>query len=531
MIRKIFNAHIWTLILITFVLASSVEATVYYIDQNNPSSNDQNIGTIDRPWKTITKANQTLKAGDTVYIMAGTYSSYIAPTKSGTSGSRITYKNYENDIVTISSAAYAIYLSGKNYITVQGINATSCRHFLWIINGANYNEIGNCSFDNNNNADWNHSVIHNSQYNWIHDSQFSKGGSASSGGQDNGSVLDIGDEYDSSDNTNYNLIEDCVFFHGGHHVIALMSSQNTIRNNYIHNEAWTSGYGNRNLYSNAPSGVDGKNVIEGNRWGYSATSVDDGDVGNVVLCSPYNIVRYNSIYHSSGYGLGMTGYSGFSNAVDNRIYNNTFFNNGLSSGGAVYLTNEAGQSPTGNVFKNNLYYSNDGGNYTGNRYSTQTYANEFTPGNPLFTNVSTTPPADKTDQSVPDLTLTSGSPAINAGGALTTVTVADTGSGTSLIVSDASYFQDGSYAPPGKSSADWIAVGTVGNTVQISSISGNTITLSNSISRNDGDSVWLYKKSDGAAVFIGDAPDAGAHEFLKTGNLPSPPKNLRIVSN
>jgi hypothetical protein len=73
--------------------------------------------------------------------------------------------------------------------------------------------------------------------------------------------------------------------------------------------------------------------------------------------------------------------------------------------------------------------------------------------NPLFTNSSSH-----------DYTLQSGSPAINAGTHLTTVAVADSGSGTSLVVEDAYYFQDGFN---GMVDADFIAVGTVGNTVQI----------------------------------------------------------------
>ena len=317
-----------------------------------------------------------------------------------------------------------------------------------------------------------------------------------------------------------------------------MSSYNTFRNNYIHNEAWASNYGNRCLYTNSPSGATGRNIIEGNKWGYSWTSVDDGPVGNVVITSQNNIVRYNSIYHSSGYGLALAGYSGYSNANNNRVYNNTFFNNGLGlSGGisdtAIYVTSEAGQIPIGNVFKNNLYYSHYSP-YGGNRYSTQTYAGEYNgdmSGNPLFVNASLTPTSDKTDSSLPNLNLQSGSYTINQGRALTTVALADTGSGTYLIVSDARYFQDGTYAPPGTSQADWIAIGTVSNIVQISSInySTNMITLANSISRNDEDLVWLFRKSNGARVLYSSAPDAGAYEFLETEQPPTPPKNLRMV--
>jgi hypothetical protein len=191
-------------------------------------------------------------------------------------------------------------------------------------------------------------------------------------------------------------------------------------------------------------------------------------------------------------------------------------------------------SNTGNRLKNNLYYSNYQ-LYTGYT-ANQTYTNEWNgdvQGNPLFVNASTTPPDDKTDSTLPNLDLQAGSPAKDAGGALTTVANADTGSGTSLVVSDAGYFQDGTFAPPGTVQADWIAVGTVSNTVQISSInfSTNIITLANSVSRSDGQSVWPYKKSDGARVLYGTAPDAGAYEVPQaySPSAPLPPTILRIV--
>ena len=146
---------------------------------------------------------------------------------------------------------YAVYLNGKSYITVQGINATNLLHFLYIINGSNYNIIAYCNFDQQSPPSWDASVINgSSQYNWIHHCQFSKGGECSIGGSDNGSVLDIGIEGSFTDLTRYNLIEDSVFFHGGHHVLGLHAGYNTLRNNYFHNEAWSRSRGNRTLYMN-----------------------------------------------------------------------------------------------------------------------------------------------------------------------------------------------------------------------------------------------------------------------------------------
>jgi len=527
------------LLISAFIIPSQVLAIEYYVDQNQPNANDQNPGTSALPWKTITKANQTLVAGDTVYIKAGTYTSYIAPNTSGFSANRITYRNYGTDIVTISGTAYAVYLNGKSYITVHGIHATNLPNFLYIINGSSYNIIAYSKFDQQNPPDWDASVINgNSQYNWIHHSQFSNGGQCSSSGSDDGSVLDIGSEGSSTDLTRYNLIEDSVFFHGGHHVVGLYGGYNTIRNNYFHNEGWSRGRGNRILSINGRDAVTGHNIIEGNRFGYAAPPCDASTVGSVPINTKYNIFRYNKVYHSNAYGLGFYAYSGYSAGSFNAIYNNTLFNNGYNINPAYEGGSEDAaitffaSAQTGNKFKNNLYSSHF--QVYGGSTSGQTFTNNYNgdvSGNTLFVNASTTPPMDTTDSTLPNLDLQSSSAAENAAGALTTVASADTGSGTTLIVSDATYFQDGTYAPPGIVKADWIAVGTVGNVVQIASISGNTITLVSPNTRNDNDPIWLYKKSDGVQVLYGSAPDAGAYEFPAGADTspPTAPMNLRIL--
>ena len=135
-----------------------------------------------------------------------------------------------------------------------------------------------------------------------------------------------------------------------------------------------------------------------------------------------------------------------------------------------------------------------------------------------------------------DYHLQAGSPAIAAGTHLTTVASGDSGSGTSLVVNDAAYFQDGYGLSNAYSTVqgDCISVTTVGNHVCITAVnySTNTLTLASSITRSSGDSVWLYSKSDGVQVLTGSAPDMGAHPYGGTGtssNPPAPPTNLSAV--
>jgi len=67
------------------------------------------------------------------------------------------------------------------------------------------------------------------QHNWIHHCRFSKYGYYDA--DDHGCVLDIGNEENSADLTRYNLIENNVFLHGGHHVVGIYGKYNVIRKN------------------------------------------------------------------------------------------------------------------------------------------------------------------------------------------------------------------------------------------------------------------------------------------------------------
>jgi hypothetical protein len=99
---------------------------------------------------------------------------------------------------------------------------------------------------------------------------------------------------------------------------------------------------------------------------------------------------------------------------------------------------------------------------------------------------------------------------------------------TTLIVDDALFFQDGSWGSDlSDIQADWIAIGTINNKVQIGLIdyATKTIILSSPKTWEDNASVWLYKDSGGNVVLRGSAPDIGAHE----AHTLKAPGNLRVI--
>jgi len=508
-------------------MATLLGAADYFVDRNHPVASDSNPGTLDQPWESIDKANHTLVAGDVVHIRAGTYPDYIAPANSGSEGNRIVYRNHESEVVTIQDAEYGIRLDGDDHIMVSGINFTNLDRFMFLENGAEHNVIEYCNFDQVRNRDsWAGSRIwKHANYNWVHHCRFSRYGECSASGSDNGSVLEVGyDVGDSSYGAHYNLLEHNTLFHGGHHVLGLHGTRNVLRHNYLHNEAWSRGRGNRTLWVCGREDVGGRNLVEHNRFGYAAPPCDAEGVGGVALASSGNIFRFNAFYHNNLQGLGLACYS-VSDCNHNRVYNNTFFNNAHDPHpsfdsryrGPILLSDWTASETKYNAFKNNLYYAHvnsEGVVYgqNGVDLSDQTFANNFdgdTEGDPLFVNASPAPPEDKMDASLPDLRLRGGSPAIDAGSYLTTITSAG-GSGTTFAVADAGYFMDGW----GIIEGDTIRLFETGQTALVVEVdyAGHQITVDRELTWTSGQGVSL--------PYSGSAPDAGAHE-VPTGTPPA----------
>jgi hypothetical protein len=520
-----FAKAVFLAILFALTGTSGVYAADYYVDQANPASNDANAGTADQPWKTITKANQALKAGDTVHIKAGTYSSYIAPVNSGSASSHITYKNFGTDVVTISDAAYGILLDGKSYIVVQGLNFYNLDKFVYLQNNANRNTIASCNFDKARTVAWSGSKIYrNSSYNWIYNCRFSHYGAYTT--EDTGTLLDIGNESVNTDYSSYNLIENNHMYHGGHHVLGLYGMYNVIRNNYFHNETWSNNHGNRVVYLNGHPGTSGRNLIEGNKIAYSGIPPDNYGGAGMSMATSYNIVRKNRFYHNDLAGVSMTTTSNYPSAPTyNKIYQNTFFHNGFNSSNqgselkaAIGFGRYSGGSILKNAIKNNIFRSHPKsfGAY-GVSLADQVIAGNWEDtGDPLFVNAGTAL-GDPMNSLLPDVNLQAGSPCVDRGVPLTSIT-SPSGSGTVFQVEDAGYFTNGWGVVEG----DEIQLLGTTHRARITNVDYQTHTLT----VNAG---LTWSQNQGVSLaYEGTAPDVGAHEAGPAGSRPSAPQNLII---
>jgi len=123
------------------------QATIHYVA---PTGDDDNPGTFDLPWQTIQKAANTLVAGDTVYIRAGTYPEQVIPQNSGSAGQYITYAAYPGETATIDGSGISLpddlvglfHISGKEYVRVSGLRIVNA--------GPNDNNAGILVLDSSN---------------------------------------------------------------------------------------------------------------------------------------------------------------------------------------------------------------------------------------------------------------------------------------------------------------------------------------------------------------------------------------------
>lgn len=535
-------------ILVIFALSSVGWAATYYV---SPSGNDSNPGTQTSPWKTVNKVNNTnLQPGDTVLFQSGgTWNEQLIPVSGTGESSRITYGAYSSGAQPLINNLQAW---AKSYVTINDLNFTPSNNVapaellggavptshitlnnctliasststaaraLWLSYESHYNKILNCTIETNNPNVYNDAIILtcNANYNLIEGNTIRNGshfaltgvGQQEVYGQTvnycvvrNNTIIvasNFGGGIDFPD-THYSLIDNNVIIGGGENSynngfaegIEVNNSDNIIRRNLI-----------RDAY--APN--QGAGGFEAVAYVYDSMS-------------PFQQVRnryYNNTVLNMVSANGISGaYVATGNApdavVDNVVFVNNIFSNN-SSGGADWQTRIwwNGAYTTNIVFQNNVYYKSGGTLVVRDDSNLWTVATAQANKPTVYIgNVQADPKLDS------NYFPQSGSPAIDAGAFLTTVT-SPTGSGSTLTLADAKYFTDGY----GIVTGDTIQVGN--QTAIITSINydTNTLALDRSISWTNGQGVSL--------PYNGSKPDIGAYEYQGTPNTPpSPPKNLRI---
>ncbi|WP_419662167.1 hypothetical protein Dvar_26140 [Desulfosarcina variabilis str. Montpellier] len=517
------------------VMGATSWAGTYYID--NTDGLDTNAGTLSKPWKTISKANKSLVAGDTVYLRNGSYQETINPLNSGASGKYITYASYGSENVTIKNVTYGINLSNKNYIIIDGINVDgenigdNSKVTTWVLlDGGSYNIVKNGDFKKC--RGWaGISIKSNAHHNKISNNTMQYCGSYA---RDNGDMIVIID-------SNYNLIDGNTASYGGHNIITLDGYRNVIRNNDFSNP-WE-----RIATIRKYQGDGSWNLIEWNRLHGASPAIDNPIPPGIKLLGEYQIVRNNLIYDNVSYAIQISPKVDMPEAHHHKIYNNVIYNNG---GEAIKVWHNSDNSITTSIqFKNNIFYKNGGSQEVCykingldyNFFSKNNILRSTTGQNIIYTkdyglrgikwyndnltnnfsgNVEIQP--DFMNAVSGDFRLKETSKMIDAGDFLTKVKSSN-GAGTSFVVEDAGFFVDGW----GIIEGDKIQLANETESFRIVKINyaSNTITVDRSISWTAGQGVGM--------VYTGSAPDLGVYE-VDGGSSPdsfalAPPSNLKFV--
>jgi hypothetical protein len=448
-------------------------------------------------------------AGDTCQVFASASpQAGWTQSQSGSAGLPITATVNPGDSVTINST---VTVSSQSYITFSGFNFTA-------------SIIGNGSTQ--------HIVIDSNILTGSHVWQINDG--LGSGGSDNvfsnntvnistgttaSGVYVFGDRNRFENNTLSGGSSDC-FEVGGANVV--------VRGNYCHDEDGTASGEHIDFVQVIGAGTTPtlsfslmeNNTVKNNKNQAHALIIRTGS-GPV---ADTNIYRFNYIYQLNG------GTGGNFGGIGDNVPNNKFYNNTVATEAKNAENGDCAswQNATGGTAINNICYNvtagssswapfydfNVGGgglsNNNGNLAFTTAYAGGW---NSPYTGEATYAALHSQDPKFAnyptDDSLQASSPAKGAGVALTTVSSGC--NSTSLVFTDSHFFQPGWAG----TNADWVRVGA-STTAQITGItySTNTVTFGSSVSCTNGDSVYLYKDSNGNQKLFAASPDVGAFQIV-----------------
>jgi hypothetical protein len=540
---------------------------------------------------TITQANDSISAGETIYLVAGTYTTTISPTNNGTSGNYITYERDPDSaqwsVIFETSSSHSVSLSSDDYIKIKGIYFSSSgsrwlnaidSDYIWFDHckfhdanayvgflaysdggdGSDYGKITNCIFEDAPVlTDTSGCVDELGNTTW--DAECA---SQAAAGDDLNSDCNCfsapSDMIRITNGTGW-LVEGNISGSSDHHFITVQGTggHHVIRGNVIENKYHGA---ISTLYNTLEPCLIEDNIIKngGEEKAKSATKRNRTEVNATGLypASDGGIWRFNVVYNT-GYGVSPLMVSANGLAENNYIYHNTFHNNDVNQ---VFSENGQGiPADPGNKFINNIFSKDDNipsynledwdcfgapgifaqvvdcGDsvvsshlYKSNAWYPDNlfyYKDTYTVAKSLATLVSSYPTewvdnkiADPhfTAAATYDFTLTSSSTdLIDQGAWLTTIT-SSSSSGTEFDVADGMHFFDG-WGIPGET-GDTIYTST-GQSAIITDVTGNTITVDQSISWSYGDGITVVN-------YTGEKPDIGAYEFTEAD--PEPPESITI---
>ena len=288
-------------------LESRVLMSSYFV---SPGGDDAAAGSTTAPWKTLQHAADSVAAGDTVTVRAGTYTGFRLATD-GTPSARIVFRADHGVTIDGNTApgGNAVHLDGADYVTFDGFR---------VING-------NAGIRSNNNAGvilWNNELDLNARF---------------------GIVANASPGIVIEENTvvRTTVGDGIVIGAGGDNAVV---RRNHVADHFIHGILID---GDRNADGSdgvASGAVVEANTVMGNGRGGGASIALDGARGARLA--------NNLVFSAHGDGIGLTRVNGAAGSVENVIINNTVV---VAHDGHWALRLYDGS--TGNVVRNNILFN------------------------------------------------------------------------------------------------------------------------------------------------------------------------------
>lgn len=290
-----YSATILCVLLLFLSSSQNVFAKNFYVSTNG---DDKNIGILTNPFRTLAKAAEMARAGDSVFIREGVYKERLELRNSGQPQSYVTFQRYKQESVVIDATGFrqGIILYDVSYVRVKGLEIRHSTHAGIHIhhhmdkkdNGSDYNIIEGNTVLYCGSAGYS-GVYIGGDHNQIIDNIYLKNGRHGAKPRDHG-----------------------IYIFGNNNIVArnyvAYNARNGIRmegeNNQVHaNVLMKNGESGMSVWVDAP--LKGKNItiskniiIDNPKYGIVIDGAGSGE-------KPYNIKIYNNTIRSEMSKVGM----------------------------------------------------------------------------------------------------------------------------------------------------------------------------------------------------------------------------------
>ena len=377
-------------VVLTSVSLVAQSGSTFYVSK---SGSDSNSGSVTAPWLTIQHAANSVSAGATVYVEAGTYNESVTFPASGTASNYIAFESYPGQTAVIDGTGVScctsnpassgnetqglINIVNQSYITVSGFeirNYTTSKAVLtpagiWVTGAGsgvqllnnlvhnitttsekNGNAFGIAVYGTSSTPMTNLTISGNQVY------DLKTGESESVNVDGNVTYFSITNNV-VHDNDNIGI--DAIGFEGVGPTGSDQARYGEISGNMVYNISAIKNPGEGDEYDADGLYCDGcayvifeRNLVHNCDLNMEAASEHKGHD------SSYVTIRNNVFYDANTVGISIGGYANTVGGSDHVvIVNNTLYNNNTQNQGAEFQIQHHSGSASGNVFENNIVYT------------------------------------------------------------------------------------------------------------------------------------------------------------------------------